>query len=95
MKSGPNTSILSNDQMKDHKYLTGPGADAIFKKWQQMNSFAFKFDEQNQFQAFQLMKFKMYCHQYNEQWHVPFVSEAERKSFDKYKMPTNWICIRL
>lgn len=96
MKSGPSTQILSNDYMRDHKYLVGSEAGGIFKKWQQQNMFTFLFDSNDTLKMIQPMKFKMHCHQHaiNGYWHLPFISDKERDIFNSYELPNNWICVQ-
>lgn len=95
MHSGPNAFILSNDYMRNHKWAMGRRLEALFKKWQQQSTIGFTFDRHNNLHTIVPMQFKLFCHQNDGQWHIPFIGDEERNQFNYYALPKHWICLRL
>lgn len=97
LSSGPNSFILSNDFMRQHKHAIGRQFNNLFKLWQQQHWYGYTTDTNKAIKLVKPMQFKMYCHKINDCWHLPFKSQEEIDSntWSYYELPKNWICVRL
>lgn len=94
--SGENSFILSNDFMRQHKFAIGSRFKKTFMQWQQEHWYGYQFDKNRNIECIQPMKYKMFCHHSDGYWHLPFISDIEKKTeFNKYETPKNWACLRL
>ncbi|XP_055303152.1 mitochondrial ribonuclease P catalytic subunit-like [Sitodiplosis mosellana] len=95
--SGPNSYILSNDYMRQHKFAIGQQFDALFKKWQQEHWYGFTIGTDKPIELVKPMAFKMYSHKIGDFWHLPFKTNAEieSKTWNQYDQPKNWACVRI
>ncbi|KAG1688214.1 Mitochondrial ribonuclease P catalytic subunit [Nymphon striatum] len=91
--SGPQTKCLSNDMLRNHKFLLNSSASNIFERWQQYNQIYFEIKKCEVFlkPTIEYMQ--------TTQWsddgsilHIPYCeSSVEKVGTCKHR---NWICIR-
>lgn len=95
MLCGPNTYMLTNDQMRDHKAEMSEQCRALFEKWQQRRTLGYNFSEYYECQKIIPLGFQSYCHQNDGHWHVPFIGNEERNQINWPDAAKHWVCLRL
>ncbi|KAG1697377.1 Mitochondrial ribonuclease P catalytic subunit [Nymphon striatum] len=91
--SGPQTKIISNDMLRDHKCLLNSSTSNIFKRWQQYNQIYFEIEKRKVILKPTIEY--MQATQCSDDWsilHVPYCKDSVEKV--RASKHNNWICIR-
>lgn len=94
MLCGPNTYMLTNDMMRDHKAEMTGKCRALFEKWRQRRTLGYNFSQYHECQKIVPLGFASYCHQNDDHWHVPFIGNEERDQINWHDSAKHWVCLR-
>ncbi|XP_064603516.1 mitochondrial ribonuclease P catalytic subunit-like [Liolophura sinensis] len=91
--SGPQTLIVSSDEMRDHRFLLGPRLGQVFAQWQRGHQvYVDAVNKKTNYVHMRMpRRFETVAQQDSGGWHIPYEDQQERFS---YHRPNAWLCLR-
>lgn len=97
LHSGQNASVVTKDELRDHRFLLGAELADLLKMWQRGHQVIFLGLRKQFGKEFPMFKWpdnhdtRVQVNSTGDSWHIPFDDRSERTSF---QLPDTWLCLR-
>ncbi|XP_072023572.1 mitochondrial ribonuclease P catalytic subunit-like [Amphiura filiformis] len=91
LQSGPEARYITNDLLRDHKYLVDDDMKVAFERWQQSRQLKPKLNSMSKGRvAFQAIRpYDTVVQRTEQAWHIPYDDGTLQYSYD---LPKRWLC---